>query len=118
MKLAFALSVFAAVLGTTSCNDSTSILGHDGAEATIANETGTPAPLPKDVIYTSRSLISGKLYARPSFDGTVLAYFDTLQQLHVIDTTDNVFVKARLLQDTGAQTGYIPRAILPEQQRP
>jgi len=118
MKLAFAIPVFAAVLGTSSCNDRGSAIGHDGAEATIANETGASAPLPKDVIYTSRSLISGKLYARPSFEGTVLAHFDTTQQLYVLDTTNNIFVKARLLHDTATQTGYIPKAILPEQKQP
>lgn len=116
MRFAFALTSFAALLVASSCNDNSDSVGHDGAEATIANETGTAAPLPNDVVYSSRALISGKLYARPSFDGTVLAHFDTSQQLHIIDTASNIFVKVRLLHDTSSQTGYVPRAILPEQQ--
>lgn len=116
MRSVIAFTAFAALLVAFSCNDSSHSVGQDNAEATIASETGTPAPLPNDVIYSSRALISGKLYARPSFDGTVLAHFDTSQQLHIIDTAGDIFVKVRLLHDTSSQTGYIPRAILPEQE--
>ena len=118
MRFAFALTAFAALLVASSCSHDSDFVAHDGSEATIANETGTAAPLPHDVLYTSRALIGGKLYARPSFDGTVLAHFDTSQQLHIIDTAATVFVKVRLLHDTSSQTGYIPKAILPERQAP
>ena len=116
MNRLFAFVFLTVMLLASSCSDRSELAGHDDAEATIANESGTPAPLPKDVLYASRALISGKLYARPNFEGTVLAHFDTSQQLHIIDTTDNIFVKARLPHDTSSQTGYIPRAILPERQ--
>ncbi|MCJ8165453.1 hypothetical protein MKJ04_11420 [Pontibacter sp. E15-1] len=114
MKVASALALFAALFSLAACNGNRTFMEQDDAEATIASETGIPAPLPKDILYVSKCLINGKLYARPSFDGTVLAYFDTSQQIYVIDTTQAVFVKARLLQDTSTQTGYIPKAILPE----
>ena len=116
MRPFFAFAAFAALLGSASCNNHSHDIGHDDAAATIASETGVAAPLPEDVLYSSKALISGKLYARPSFDGTVLAHFDTLQQLHIIDTTGSIFVKARLLHDSSAKTGYIPKAILPERQ--
>ncbi|WP_161889895.1 hypothetical protein [Pontibacter russatus] len=116
MRLFFAFVAFAALLGAASCNDSSHDIAHDDAAATIASETGVAAPLPDDVLYSSKALISGKLYARPSFDGTVLAHFDTLQQLHIIDTTGGIFVKARLLHNSSAKIGYVPKAILPERQ--
>lgn len=115
MKSALSFISFATTLLLFSCNDSERYTEQDNAEATIATEAGEPAPLPRDVIYASRPLISGKLYARPSFGGTIIAHFDTSQQLHIIDTTDNVFVKVRMLQDTSTHTGYISKIILPEQ---
>ncbi len=110
MKTAAVIFSFA-LLSLAACSDK-KFIGQDEAVATIASETGIPVP--EDALYTAKALISGKLYARPSFDGTVLAYFDTSQQLYVIDTTESVFVKARLRQDTVTHTGYIPKAILPE----
>lgn len=113
MKSTLQLFFLASVL--LSCNGSNHQSGQEDAETTIANETGAPAPLPKDVIYASSPLISGNLYARPSFGGTIIAHFDTSQRLHIIDTTDNVFVKVRMIQDTSTHTGYISKIILPEQ---
>jgi hypothetical protein len=115
MKLTLYTTLTLSALLTFACNDHNRFKAQDDAEATIANETGAQAPLPKDVIYTSSSLINGKLYARPSFDGTIISHFDTSQQLHIIDTSDNVFVKVRLQQDTALHTGYVSKAILPEQ---
>lgn len=116
MRTFIAFTAFAALLGIFGCNDNGHAVGQDSATATIASETGVAAPLPEDVLYSSKALVGGKLYARPSFDGTVIAHFDTLQQLHIIDTTGDIFVKARLLHDSSAKTGYIPKAILPERQ--
>lgn len=116
MKPALLIISLALALMSFSCSDSGRNADQDNAEAaTIANETGESVPLPRDVIYASKPLISGNLYARPSFGGTIIAHFDTSQQLHIIDTTDNVFVKVRLLQDTSTHTGYISKIILPEQ---
>jgi hypothetical protein len=106
--------LFITALLAFSCNDGGRLRSQDNTEATIANEAGRQAPIPKDVIYTSRSLINGKLYARPSFDGTIIAHFDTLQQLYITDTTHHVFVKARLQHDTTLITGYVSKAILPQ----
>ena len=114
MKFTLPFTVLTAVLLSFSCSDSGRFTERDDAEATIASETGEPVPLPKDVLYASKPLISGKLYARPSFGGTIIAHFDTSQQLHVIDTIDNVFVKVRLQQDTTTHTGYMSKVILPE----
>ncbi|WP_246000586.1 SH3 domain-containing protein [Pontibacter diazotrophicus] len=113
MKLTLPFIFIASVL--LACNDSNRHNPEGDAEATVASEAGEPAPLPKDVIYASSPLISGNLYARPSFGGTIIAHFDTSQRLHIIDTTDNVFVKVRMQQDTSTHTGYISKIILPEQ---
>lgn len=115
MKLLFPLACLTTMLLSSSCNDSGRYSGQDEAEVAIANETGQDTPLPRDVLYASKPLISGKLYARPSFGGTIIAHFDTSQQLHIIDTTDNVFVKVRMLLDTATHTGYASKVILPEQ---
>lgn len=115
MRVLTTLLVSAASLCLLACHDSSTAGNHaEEAETKISSAASKLLPMPKDVLYTSRSLISGSLYARPSFDGTVLARFDTSQQLYVVDTTDNIFVKAHLLQDTSLQTGYVPKAILPE----
>ena len=116
MKPALSFISLATVLLSFSCSDN----GRDAEqnnteEATITSKAEEQAPLPIDVIYAARPLISGSLYARPSFAGTIIAHFDTSQQLHIIDTTDNVFVKVRMLQDTSTHTGYISKVILPEQ---
>ncbi|MFD3001351.1 SH3 domain-containing protein [Pontibacter toksunensis] len=113
MKPGLSIISLALIFLSLSCNNSGREEQDNPEETTIANETEA-APLPKDVIYASKPLISGILYARPSFGGTIIAHFDTSQQLHIIDTTDNVFVKVRLLQDTSTHTGYISKIILPE----
>lgn len=115
MKRTLPLISLVTVFLAFSCNSSDHYTEQDNAEATVTDEAGEPAPLPKDVLYASKPLVSGKIYARPSFGGTILAHFDTSQQLHIIDTTGTVFVKVRMLQDTSTHTGYMSRIILPEQ---
>ncbi|GAB3538806.1 hypothetical protein GCM10027443_34520 [Pontibacter brevis] len=115
MKPALPFTLLTVALLFFSCNNNDRNTAQGDAEATTASRTEEPVPLPKDVIYASKPLISGNLYARPSFGGTIIAHFDTTQQLHIIDTTDNVFVKVRMLQDTSTQTGYISKVILPAQ---
>ncbi|MCX2741251.1 hypothetical protein [Pontibacter anaerobius] len=85
-------------------------------EATVASETGQPAPLPADVIYVARPLISGKLYSQPDFEAGAIAYFDTTQRIFVLDTSNAMFVKARIRQDTSQHTGFVPKTILPDRE--
>lgn len=87
----------------------------DEAQATIASETGQPTPLPADVMYSTKPLINGKLYSKPNFEASSVAYFDTTQQIYILDTSDDMFAKARIRQDTAHYTGYVPKTILPEQ---
>ncbi|AKD05529.1 hypothetical protein PKOR_05025 [Pontibacter korlensis] len=89
----------------------------DGEQVTIASETGQPTPLPADVIYSAKPLINGRLYSKPNFEASSLAYFDTAQSIHILDTSNTMFVRARILQDTSSYTGYVPKTILPEQKQ-
>lgn len=113
MKLLLPPLLFTALF-VFSCNDGNRLKNQGNAETAIANDTDLLAPMPKDVIYTSQSLINGNLYARPSFDGTIIAHFDTSQQLYITDTSHQVFVKARLQHDTTLVSGYVSKAILPQ----
>ncbi|WP_347157336.1 hypothetical protein [Pontibacter chitinilyticus] len=110
-KLALPL-VFAALV-LISCNRNKNALEHDSSEATDASEAGED-PVPADVLLVTKPLISGHLYSRPSFEGMALAHFDTAQLIQVLDTSETIFVKARILKDTSSFTGYVSRAILPE----
>ncbi|MCC9138767.1 hypothetical protein ACFSKU_03585 [Pontibacter silvestris] len=105
--------LFTILLTASSCQERGNNLADDDSEATIASETGA-ASLQADVLALTKPLINGALYNRPSFDGQMLTHFDTSQQIQVLDTTDNMFVKARIAKDTTAFTGYVPKAILPE----
>ncbi|WP_175537481.1 hypothetical protein [Pontibacter akesuensis] len=71
-------------------------------------------PLPPDAIYATRPLVSGKLYSRPDFKASTVVYFDTSQQVYILDTANVMFAKARMRKDTTSHTGYIPKTILPE----
>lgn len=104
-----------AALCLHACSDA-SDNGQDQEQATIASETGRPAPLPADVVYVTKSLINGKLYSQPNFEAASIAYFDTTQQLYILDTTHTMFAQARIQQDTSTYTGFVPKTILPEQQ--
>ncbi|WP_276498696.1 hypothetical protein [Pontibacter litorisediminis] len=87
---------------------------HGEESATIASETGQPTPLPPDVLYMVKPLIGGKLYSQPNFEANSVAYFDTTQQIHILDTSNTMFAKARIRQDTAQYTGFVPKTILPE----
>ncbi|TPE45313.1 hypothetical protein [Pontibacter mangrovi] len=86
-------------------------------KATVASETGQAMPLPADVLYSTKSLINGKLYSKPDFKASPLAYFDTSQSIQVLDTTHTLFAKARIRRDTVQYVGYVPKTILPEQKK-
>ncbi|WP_162428359.1 SH3 domain-containing protein [Pontibacter pudoricolor] len=85
------------------------------SEATIASEAGKPTPLPDDVLSVTKPLIGGILYSEPDFNSPTIAHFDTAQQVQLLDTTDALFVKVRLSKNAETYTGYISKAILPEQ---
>lgn len=89
----------------------------DSSEATVASETGTNVPLPEDVLYATKPLINGEMYSRPDFESPALASFDTTQSIHILDSTNAIFVYARIKKDTALLTGYVPKTILPEQKK-
>ncbi|TXK47433.1 hypothetical protein FVR03_09560 [Pontibacter qinzhouensis] len=70
--------------------------------------------LPKDVISVTRPLIGGQLYDEASFEGTTLTSFESSQELQILDTSDVIFTKVRVLKEEKEYTGFIPKAILPE----
>ena len=84
--------------------------------ATIAGENGASVSVPDDVLLVAKPLIAGELYSEPDFNSPTLTYFDTAQQVHLLDTSDALFVKVRLGKNAETYTGYISKAILPEQQ--
>ncbi|GAB3823586.1 hypothetical protein [Pontibacter rugosus] len=104
-----------AILCLSACSGSSDD-DHDKEKATVANETGQLMPLPKDVLYATKPLISSKLYSRPDFKASTVAYFDTAQQVHILDTANAMFAKARIQQDSTTYTGFVPKTILPERE--
>ncbi|MEJ8801209.1 hypothetical protein [Pontibacter sp. H249] len=107
--------VFFIVLLAAGCRESNrEPIGRDSSEATMASETGTETPLPTDVLFAVKPLISGELYTKPDFQSSSLASFDTSQSIHVLDSSHAIFVHARIRKDTSVLTGYIPKTILPE----
>jgi len=113
MKTSLLLGLWAIFL-FAACRKDARRMDADHSQATVASETGAQPPLPDDVLMVTKPLISGQLYAKPSFESPAIAGFDTSHQLHVLDTTNSLFVKARVQKDTALFTGYVPRAILPE----
>ncbi|WP_242926500.1 SH3 domain-containing protein [Pontibacter vulgaris] len=86
----------------------------DDSEATIASETGALPRLSADVLEVTQPLVSGRLYTSPDFESAVITNFDTAQEIQVLDTTNNLFIKARLHKDTSDFTGFVSKTILPE----
>lgn len=83
----------------------------------MASETGTEAPLPNDVLFATKPLIGGALYAKPDFKSPSVTTFDTSQNIYVLDSTHAIFVRARVRKDTAYLTGYVPKTILPEKKQ-
>ena len=110
------LSITLVSLCLCACSGKKDHAAEEG-QAVIASETGIPLPLPPDIIYTARPLIHGKLYSQPNFEAVPVAYFDTTQQIYVLDTSNTMFAKARIRQDTVQYTGYVPKTILPAHAR-
>jgi hypothetical protein len=111
MKTLSTLCTFAVLTVFSACNTERSGIETDGSDVTVASETGS---LAADVLYATRPLIGGDVYKSASFQATSLIHFDTTQLIQVLDTTDAVFVRARVQRDTAAYTGFVPKAILPE----
>jgi len=114
MKANLLLSILVALFLCLACNSEKGNIEADGSEATVASETGTAIALPADVIYVTKPLISGEVYRTASFQAASLTRFDTTQTIQVLDTSDAVFVRARIQKDTAAYTGFVSKAILPE----
>ncbi|ARS36758.1 hypothetical protein [Pontibacter actiniarum] len=114
MKNLFPFTLALLCLSACSGNKDTDL---EDEQATVASETGAPTPLAPDVLYATKPLISSKLYSQPDFQASSLAYFDTAQQINVLDTAHAMFVKARIRQDTTTITGYVPKTILPERKK-
>jgi hypothetical protein len=112
MKASVLLSLFVVLTSVTGCRDRNT-LERDTSDATVASETGGQQ-FPADVITVTKPLINGEVYNRPSFDGSTVARFDTAQIIQVLDTTDALFIRARILQNREQHTGYVSKAILPE----
>ena len=111
-KLTYVVSIAVSIV-CTACQ--TEVEKQDTSEATIASETGVPATMPADVLSVTKPLISGELYSKPDFDSPTLTRFDTTQQIQLLDTADTMFIKARIDKDAENFTGYVSKAILPEQ---
>ncbi|PKV66941.1 hypothetical protein [Pontibacter ramchanderi] len=111
MKTTLTVCLLALFASLAACNSEKRSTEVDGSEATVASETGQ---LPADVLYATRPLIGGEVYRTASFQASSLLHFDTTQLIQVLDTTDAVFVKARVHRDTAAYTGFVSKAILPE----
>lgn len=114
MRKILTSGLFIILLLAFACQGGENSVADDNSEATIASETGT-TPLPPDVLALTKPLINGALYNRPNFDAQMITHFDTSQQIQVLDTTDNMFIRARITKDTTELTGFVPRAILPEE---
>ncbi len=112
MKTFLTLCTLSVLTVLSACNTERSGIETDGSEVTVASETGA---LAADVLYATRPLIGGDVYKTASFQSSSLMHFDTTQLIQVLDTTDAVFVKARIQRDTAAYTGFVPKAILPEE---
>ncbi|MBF8964313.1 hypothetical protein I0P70_13750 [Pontibacter sp. FD36] len=111
MKTTLTACMLAIFVSLTACNSEQRSMEADDSEATVASETGG---LPADVLYATRPLIGGEVYKTASFQANSLLHFDTTQLIQVLDTTDAMFVKARVHRDTAAYTGFVSKAILPE----
>jgi hypothetical protein len=108
-KLANALIIAATIVCQACQSDGEQ---QNTSEATIAGE---PVQLPDDVLSVTKPLIGGILYSEPDFNSPTITHFDTAQQVQLLDTADALFIKVRLSKNAETYTGYISKAILPEQ---
>lgn len=111
MKTTLIVCILTIFVSLASCNSEQRSTVVDDSDATVASETGG---LAADVLYATRPLIGGQIYKTASFQAASLLHFDTTQLIQVLDTTDVMFVKARVHRDTAAFTGFVSKAILPE----
>jgi len=103
----------------SACRENNRTLEHDASQATIESETGitnATTVLPPDAVGVTKALINGALYDAPSFEANEITRFDTSQPLFLLDTTDIIFVKVRLIKDSTRYTGFVSKAILPEKE--
>lgn len=118
MRILLQTGIIIILLATAACSDNKrEAFEQDSSKATVASETGKETPLPDDVLLSTKPLIAGQLYEKPDFKSTALASFDTSQIIYVLDSSDAIFVQARIRKDTSLLTGYIPKTILPEKKQ-
>ncbi len=84
----------------------------ENADTTITSSQ----PADKDVVATTKPLISGELYSEPDFKSKSLVQFDTAQYVYLLEKNGEVFVKARIIKNDQTYIGYVSKAILPEKQ--
>ena len=113
MRKLIALLSITATIVCTACQ--TENRHQDTSEATIASETGAALPQPADVVAVTKPLISGELFSNPDFSSAKLISFDTAQHIQLLDTSGALFMKARVTRNSETFTGYISKAIIPEQ---
>jgi hypothetical protein len=114
MKTTLYISLLAAFVSLAACSSERGNMETDTSEATVASETGAATPMGPDVIFATKPLIGGEVYRTASFQATSLIHFDTAQLIQVLDTSDVMFVRARVQRDTTVYTGFVSKAILPE----
>ncbi|WP_235925827.1 hypothetical protein [Pontibacter burrus] len=102
------------IMATIACIACSSDNSKPEPETIAAHEGGTYA-LPADVLATAKPLIGGSLYSEPDFESVSLMHFDTAQLIQLLDTSNVMFFKARIYRNKENYTGYISKAIIPEQ---
>ncbi|MEJ8757807.1 hypothetical protein WG947_12410 [Pontibacter sp. H259] len=113
MQKLIAVVSIAATIGWAACQSETKPQG--AGRGLIDSKTGAVVPTPADVLAVTKPLISGELFSNPDFSSTKLVYFDTAQHIQLLDTTGALFMKARITRNSETFTGYISKAIIPEQ---
>lgn len=104
-----------ATIACIACSPDNSKPEQNEVPETIAMEDGGTYALPADVLATAKPLIGGSLYSEPNFESVSLIYFDTAQLIQLLDTSNVMFFKARIYRNKENYTGYISKAIIPEQ---
>ncbi|MBB6609901.1 hypothetical protein H7F15_02520 [Pontibacter sp. Tf4] len=113
MQKLICLLSLTATIACTACNNNNQA-DADGTSA-VAEAGEETYALPADVLTTAKPLIGGSLYSHPDFKSVSLVLFDTSQVIQLLDTSDALFFKARINRNHENYTGYISKAILPEQ---
>ena len=113
MQKLIAVISIVATIACVACQPETK--QQDTSDTTRTGETGAVLPQSADVVAVTKPLISGELFSSPDFSSKKLVSFDTAQYIQLLDTTGTLFMKARVNRNSETFTGYISKAIIPEQ---